>query len=159
MFQIPRIVSIALLVLVLGLSAFAASDVTTGQFLIAVAKAKGLAATDAATAVDALRAAGYKVPRVALEQPLTEGAVTAVAVAIGLPVTTKSPDAPFASSQVDAFLAAFDEQIGARRGRNSTQDSDSSGVDPETKGKKKGHHKSSSEPTDSDHHDSDSEED
>jgi hypothetical protein len=147
----PRIARVNLLVallavaaLVAGTSAIAAPhDVTTGQFLVEIAKAQKLDAADPASASNSLRAAGFRVPDVQLEKPLTEGTVSSIATALGLRITTHNPDATFNNDQMDAFLKSFSRDLGIRTGETSL-----TGADPLTKGKgkKKGLTKSRSEP-------------
>jgi hypothetical protein len=137
-------IMLAAMVALLALSAALAgnSDVTTGQFLVAIAKEANVGAADPVAAAEALRSAGYPLPKLDPDKPLTEGTVAVIANALGLRVTTQSPDAAFGSGQVAAFLGTFGRDLGSRAGSRPDID----GTDPSTKGKKKGHHKSSSEP-------------
>ncbi len=148
MHRIPRLLAsilVAAVVLTAGAVVFAATDsVTTGQFLVAVAKAQHLDASDPAVAAGSLRAAGYALPEARLDSTLTEGTVAAIATSLGLRVTTQNPRAAFTSSQVDAFLSSFGPELGNRQGASVTTNS----TDPSTrgKGKKKGLTKSRTEP-------------
>ncbi len=145
--RIPKFLSpilVGVVVLTAGAVAFAAADnVTTGQFLVAVAKAHHLDATDPAAAAGALRAAGYALPEMRYDSTLTEGTVVSIASALGLKVTTQRPQAPFTSVQVDAFLKSFGQQLGVAP---NAQPAGSPPFNPENKGKKKGHTKSRIEP-------------
>ncbi len=144
--RIPRFctsIVLAVVVLTAGAVAFAATDnVTTGQFLVAVAKAHHLDAADPAAAAGALRAAGYALPEMRLDSTLTEGTVASVASALGLNVTTQKPQSLFTSAQVDAFIKSFGQELGSRQAPVPAS------TDPlnKGKGKKKGLTKSRTEP-------------
>jgi hypothetical protein len=146
--RIPRLcvsILVAAVVLTAGAAAFAATDnVTTGQFLVAVAKVHHLDAADPAAAAGSLRAAGYALPELRFDNTLTEGSVASIASALGLRVTTQNPQAIFTPSQVDAFLNSFGQELGNRAASDPT----TTASDPLTKGKgkKKGLTKSRSEP-------------
>jgi hypothetical protein len=71
--------------------------------------------------------------------------VAQIASALGLNVSTNSPQAPFSQTQMDAFVATFASEIGRPLPGNGPQPM-SPPFDPETKGLKKGHHKSQTEP-------------
>jgi hypothetical protein len=123
-----------------------AKSATVGEFLVEIAKAKSLSAADPATARAALTASGVVLPPLALDKALTEGDVVRIGGAVGVPVTSSNPTASFDASQVDGFIATF--------GKTLTGSGDSS-VDPfahpnpgtdKGRGKKKGHHKSPSDP-------------
>lgn len=133
----------AMVALLAGSAALAADgDVSTGQFVVAVAKEAGVSGADPAAAEKALRTAGYALPKLDLDKPLTEGIVVAIASALGLSVTTQHPDAAFGSTRVAAFLGRFGSELGHRAGSSPTINA----TDPSTKGKKKGHTKSNPEP-------------
>ena len=135
----------AVVVAILAGNAFAdGSEVTTGQFLVAVAKAHKLDVSDPANAADALRAAGYAIPKVVFDEPLTEGAVVSIAAALRFNLTTQTPDAAFTQTQMNVFLQSFGKEMATQGDPGGI--SNSNGVDPETKGMKKGHDKSKSEP-------------
>jgi len=148
MHRIPRLcvsILVGAVVLTAGAAAFAANDnVTTGQFLVAVAKVHHLDAADPAAAAGSLRAAGYALPEMRFDSTLTEGSVASIASALGLKVTTQNPQAIFTPSQVDAFLNGFGQELGNRAGSAPT----TAATDPMSKGKgkKKGHTKSRTEP-------------
>jgi hypothetical protein len=126
-----------------------AADYTVGQFLVEVAKAKNIVAVDAASAERGLRQAGVSLPALDLNKSLTEGTVASIATAVGVPVSTSRPDAPFNQGQVESFITTF----GASMGSGSTNTTDAAGTDGTTKedpqpgkGKSKGFNKSPSEP-------------
>lgn len=125
----------------------APSVVTNGQFLVALARARGSAVSDPAQAAESLRAAGYAVPSLPLDRALTEGSVVAIATSLGLNVSTSSPSAPFTSSQVDAFVRSFGAELGATNPAPGGP-IQADGSDPLSKGKglKKGLTKSRTEP-------------
>jgi hypothetical protein len=126
-----------------------AADYTVGQFLVEVAKARNIVAVDPAAAERGLRQAGVSLPALDLNKSLTEGTVAAIATAVGVPVSTSRPDAPFNQGQVDSFITTFGPSLGSPS--NST---DAAGgadgpakEDPQPgKGKSKGFNKSPSEP-------------
>jgi hypothetical protein len=128
-----------------------AGDVTVGRFYVRLAQAKHLVAVDAASAEANLRGAGFDLPGLALDKSLTEGDMTAISNAIGVSVTTQRPSQPISESQLDTFMASFGGQLGASRvgaanpNQNYSQDGDP-GNSGNGKGKKKGHHKSDSDP-------------
>lgn len=126
-----------------------AADYTVGQFLVEVAKAKNIVAVDPASAERGLRQAGVSLPALDLSKSLTEGAVASIATAVGVPVSTSRPDAPFNQGQVESFITTF----GSSMGSGSTNQTDAAGTDGTTKedpqpgkGKSKGFNKSPSEP-------------
>jgi hypothetical protein len=137
------IVLAAVAAILAGYAAFAGNgDATTGQFLVAIAKEASVNAGDPVTAAQALRSAGYALPNLDLDKQLTEGTVAAIANSLGLNVTTQQPGAAFGSAQVAAFVDTFGRDLGSRAGSQPGI----KGTDPSTKGKKKGHNKSNSEP-------------
>jgi hypothetical protein len=139
---------IAAAVVVSAMPAMAA-DYTVGQFLVEVAKAKNIVAVDPASAERGLRQSGVSLPALDLNKGLTEGTVAAIATAVGVPVSTSRPEAPFNQGQVDSFISTF----GATMGSGSAQTDAAPGTDgppkedPQPgKGKSKGFNKSPSEP-------------
>jgi hypothetical protein len=146
-----RVIRIAVMVLValaVMVPAYAAGKVTVGDFLTQIAQVKNLSATDAATAAASLKAAGVNLPVLDMKADLNEGTVAQIAGALGLNVSTNNPDASFSATQVDAFVATFASEIGrpiAGVGPKPTT-LPVPGFDPDTKGKKKGHHKSQCDP-------------
>ncbi len=147
---------VAALLVTAAVPAFAASDATVGEFVIRLAKTRNLAATDARIAVDALRGIGVRVPAdLNYSKKLTEGDVARLSRSFGLNVTTTSPDNSFTTDQVDSFFATFGVDIGfiTETEGNSTRDHNSNMTfDPYSKGKggskgkKKGHDFTPSEP-------------
>ena len=139
--RVIRIALMALVALAVMVPANAAGKVTVGDFLTQIAHVQNLPATDGATAAASLRSAGANLPALDLNSPLTEGTVAQVAGSLGLTVTTSNPRAPFSQAQADAFVSSFSGQFGK-----------GSAIAPPTvapmgsKGKKKGHTKSRSEP-------------
>ncbi len=118
----------------------ATSDVTVGQFLIEVAKAKNLAATDSVVAESSLRTAGASLPRLDHSKLLTQGDVAAISLGLGLRLTTSNPLAGFTRTDVDSYLATFGPELGS----STTQQPQ--GVHPPPGGWKKGHNKTPSDP-------------
>ncbi len=136
---------LAVVVAILTGNAFAdGGEVTTGQFLVAVAKAHNFNVSDPANAADSLRAAGYAMPKVAFDKPLTEGVVVSIAAALQLNVTTQEPEAAFSETQVDVFLQSFGQEL-ATRGDQDTR-SDSASPEPPIQIRKRTKTKSCSDP-------------
>jgi hypothetical protein len=140
----------AFLLLVGTVAALAAprDPATVGWFLRQIASARHLPAGTDADALRSLRGAGLAVPQLDPAKPLTEGDVVAIGSALGVGVTSKSPDAPFDQGHAQAFIASFATEIGAAPSPITPQDV---GGNPNPssdngKGKKKGHNKSPSEP-------------
>jgi len=150
----------------LALPAFAAGDVTVGQFVQRLAKEKNLNAASLGIAADSLTAAGVSLPAgLDFSARLTEGHVSRISRAMGLNVTTSRPERAFDGSQVDSFFSTFslelgsgaDDPIAGTRGGETDEgaSSGSSGEGPPfdpyakgkggSKGKKKGH-RSATEP-------------
>lgn len=131
-----------------------AGGVTVGRFYTELAKAKHMTTVDASSAEANLRAAGFRLPSLALDKSLTEGDVTAISNALGISVSSSRPTQLISESQMNQFVSSFGSQIGSPSlqigtGNNSIG-TDSTGGDPGNsgngKGKKKGHNKSTSEP-------------
>ncbi len=139
--RVIRIALMALVALAVMVPAHAAGKVTVGDFLTQIAHVQNLQATDGASAASSLRSAGINLPALDLNAPLTEGTVAQVAGSLGLTVTTSNPQAPFSQTQVDAFVSSFGTQLKVVAPTPTTN-----AVDPSTKGKKKGHTKSRSQP-------------
>ncbi len=148
---------VAALLVTAAVPAFAASDATVGEFVIKLAKARNLAATDARVAVDALRGIGVRVPAdLNYSKKLTEGDVARLSRSFGLNVTTTTPDNSFDADQVDRFFATFGTDIifNTPPGRTATSGENNSGppFNPYSKGKggsngkKKGHDFTPTEP-------------
>lgn len=125
-----------------------AADASVGDLLVRLATALNLPATSPAAAAEALRAAGYEIPALDLDKVLTEGDVVAVARALGIRVSSSSPDAAFDASKIEILV----ESLVLPELDPSSADplglSDDNGADPATKGRgrKKGLDKTPSEP-------------
>ena len=140
-------------------AALAAQDesATVGWLFKEIAAARGLPAPTEAGAAEALRAAGIAVPSLDSSKQLTERDVVAIGQSLGISATTRNPDAPFNKSRGRAFLSAFHDEIGGAGDRQDPTDH-GNGVgpgngngngppfDPFSKGKKKGHNRSESDP-------------
>lgn len=110
----PHRVPLILSTLVLLAGATLAGDAPTptfDDFLLRVAEAKGLDATDGATARADLARQGVALPDVAPRAPLTEAHVAAVSRSLGIAVRTRSPESPFASDSVERYFAVFGREI------------------------------------------------
>ena len=125
-----------------------AGNVTVGRFYTQLAQAKHLVAVDAASAEANLRGAGFNLPRLALDKSLTEGDMTAISTALGVSVSTERPTQLISESQLNTFMSSFGNQLGVQKGStaNPFQTYDLPPQSGNGKGKKKGHHKSTSEP-------------
>jgi hypothetical protein len=131
-----------------------AGNVTVGRFYTELAHAKHLVSVDAASAQGNLRRAGFNVPELALDKSLTEGDLTSISNALGLAVTTQQPSRPISESQLNTFMVSFGGQLKAPAVQVGdpfqTFGTGTGGIDPGNsgngKGKKKGHHKSASDP-------------
>ena len=112
--RIGTIAAAAALCLAIVTPAMAASDITVGDFVQRLAKAKGLAGTDARVANDALRGVGIRLPsELNFANRLTEGDVAVISRVAGLTVRTSNPLNDFSSQQTDLFFASFrDDLIG-----------------------------------------------
>ena len=123
-----------------------AKSATVGDFLVEIAKAKILTASDPASAKASLIGAGVVLPPTDLAKPLTEGDVVEIGGAVGVRVTTTTPTAPFGSEQVTGFISTFGRDLSSSGDdRQSTRDFPNPGGD-KGNGKKKGHTKSPSDP-------------
>ncbi len=123
-----------------------AGGVTVGRFYTEIAQAKHLGSADAASAEASLRGAGYSLPSLALDKGLTEGDMAAISSAIGVTVTTQKPSQVISESQFNTFMSSFGNQIGASAGKIGDPVKANPFAVNGVKGKKKGHHKSTSEP-------------
>ena len=89
-----------------------AADVTTGQFVQELARAKKLNATDPQIAVESLRTVGVRLPAdLNLSQRLTEAEVVRISRSAGLLVSTTNPEAPFEEEQMDRFFVVFGAEL------------------------------------------------
>jgi len=134
----------ALLAVATAVAPAFAGNVTVGRFYKDLAQAKHLGSVDGASAEASLRGAGFNLPSLSLDKGLTEGDMTSISSALGLTVTTDRPSQLISEAQLNTFMASFSTQIGSGLGKT--------GVVPTpnavngAKGKKKGHHKCTSEP-------------
>jgi hypothetical protein len=125
-----------------------AGNVTVGRFYTELAQAKRLVSVDAASAEASLRGAGFNLPKLDLGKSLTEGDMTSISSALGLNVTTEKPSQLISESQMNTFMTSFGSQLGAQAVKGGAQFQTNT-LPPQSgngKGKKKGHHKSTSEP-------------
>ena len=157
-----RIIStVAATLLFLAPATLAAQDdsATVGWLLREIATARGLSAPTEAGAAEALKTAGIAVPSLDPAKQLTERDVVAIGRSLDINATTRHPDAPVTKSRGRIFISAFGDEIGgARNNQSSTGPGNGNGVgpgngngngppfDPFSKGKKKGHNRSESEP-------------
>ena len=126
--------------------AFAGND-SVGRFYTEVAQAKRLGVGDAASAEASLRGAGFNLPSLALDKSLTEGDMTSISSALGLTVTTDRPSQLISEAQLNTFMASFGGQLSKVSTKGATFETQT--LPPQSgkgKGKKKGHHKCTSEP-------------
>ena len=146
-------VAIAVVLAVALAGAAQAAEITVGQFIQQLAKAKNLNATDAEIAADSLAATGVVLPSgLRYSSALTEGDVAKIARSVGLNVRTATPEATFSSTRSDRFFASFSRELGSdslssglreRQGselrKGEDEDPDGEGEDPgQGKGKGKG---------------------
>ena len=100
----------AMLVLA-GASTLAASPAVVGDLIQELAVLRGLPAETPTAAEAALRGAGFELPEFALDAPLTEGMVVAVAAALGVDVRTSQPSATFDSDQLSQFVLTMTPEL------------------------------------------------
>jgi len=143
--RVIRIALMALIAVAVIVPANAAGKVTVGDFLTQIAQVKNLPATDGHSAAASLKGAGVNLPSLDLTATLNEGTVAQIAGVLGVNVTTNNPQAPFSQGQMNAFVSSFASEIGGI-GKDPVNQPMSPPFDPETKGNKKGHHKSQPEP-------------
>lgn len=114
-------VSIAV-ILMLPLPALAAqTQETVGRFLVDIALLKKLDAPDPASAERSLREAGYTLPSLRLDGPLTEDAVVGIGQALGLNLRTHRAGAPFTDTQASDFLSTFRDVLSRGNGDSGKQ--------------------------------------
>jgi len=126
-----------------------AGNVSVGRFYTELAQAKHLVSVDAASAEANLRGAGFSLPKLELSKSLTEGDMTSISSALGLVVTTERPSQLISESQLSTFMSSFGSQLGATSVKGGGTPFETNTLPPQSgngKGKKKGHHKSTSEP-------------
>ena len=142
------VLAIAVLLTVAVAPALAA-DVTIGQFVQELARAKKLNATDARTAVDSLRTVGVRLPAdMRLSARLTEADVVQISRAAGLLVSTANPEEPFDQDQMDQFFVVFGAELEVTPPGDPVRPHDPD-FDPFTKGKGNhyGHYKGGRTPS------------
>jgi hypothetical protein len=139
---------IGVLTLAVAATSALAGNVTVGSFYVELARAKSLGSVDAVSAETSLRHAGFALPTLALDKSLTEGDLKSISSVLGLTVKTEQPSVVVSESQLKTFMTSFAGQIAAPAVRDSgaAQPQDLPIQSGRGKGKKKGHHKSSSEP-------------
>jgi hypothetical protein len=145
------VLTVAATLLVVAPAALATQDdsPTVGWLLREIATARGLSAPTEAGAAEVLEAAGIAVPSLDPAKQLTDHDVVAIGKSLGISTTTQTPGAPFTKSRAQMFLSVFRNEIGGvGDDRNVTRDEDEDGppFDPASKGKKKGHNKSPTDP-------------
>ena len=145
--RVTRFGMIALIAVGSVLAPAFAGDVSVGRFYTALAEAKHLVSVDAPSAEASLRGAGFNLPKLALDKSLTEGDMTSISNVLGLNVTSQKPSQVITEAQLNVYMSSFGSQIGTSGGKLGGEIIK---VDPfavnGSKGKKKGHHKSTVEP-------------
>jgi hypothetical protein len=136
---------VALLAVGTALAPAFAANVTVGRFYTELAQAKRLGSVDGASAEANLRGAGFNLPSLELNKSLTEGDMTSISSALGLKVTTEKPSQLISEAQMNTFITSFGTQIGSAGKIGGAVKVDPFAVNG-AKGKKKGHHKCTSEP-------------
>ncbi|HEX4826304.1 MAG TPA: hypothetical protein VFV19_18535 [Candidatus Polarisedimenticolaceae bacterium] len=106
-----RLRAFALLAVATLLAPVFASDLTVGHFYSEIAKIRHMPAVDASSVEAGLRAAGFKLPALALNKALTEGDVIGISNAMGIHVTTQRPSQPFGEQELTVFSAVFGQQL------------------------------------------------
>lgn len=134
-----RSVTLSFLAVAVLLAAIAApalaAEITTGQFVQELARAKKLNATDPGIAADSLRSVGIRLPvDLDLSQRLTESAVVRISRSAGLLVSTTNPEAPFDEEQMDRFFVVFGAELEGTPGDPIVEPLEPD-FDPWTKGK------------------------
>ena len=139
-----------------------ATEITVGQFVQQLAKAKNLNATDAKIAADSLAAVGIVLPPMNYGAVLTEGDVAVIARSAGLNVRTATPDAEFGAAKSARFFSSFsgelDEDNGIRTrasyrkgtGEDEAEAPNGEGEAPDGKGKGEGKGKNGRTPSEPD---------
>ena len=175
--NLKRISAVAIaLVMALAVAApaSASNDITVGEFIQSLARAKNLQASSPRIAADSLASVGIFVPRdLSYTSALTEGDVSKIARSAGLNVRSANPDAKFDSIKTDRFFNSFGRELTGDSqdskgntgddakwgwwwswggGSESESESDNGGEDegPSGKGKGKGKGKNDMTPSDPD---------
>ena len=159
-------VAIALVMaLAVAVPASASNEITVGEFIQQLARAKNLNASNARVAADSLAAVGVFVPSsLAHGKTLTESDVSSIARSAGLNVRSANPEASFDALKTERFFSSFGRELKADRGGQPGQDTkwgswwaDGKGDEgttedegPEGSGKGKGKGKNDMTPSDPD---------
>lgn len=110
--NLMRLGAVAIAVIVLAALPVNAGELTVGQFVQQLARAKNLNATDASVASDALAGVGIILPStLSYSTLLTEGDVAQIARVAGLNVRTANPMATFDSDKADRFFTSFSSEL------------------------------------------------
>jgi len=144
-----RALAVAVLLAATAAPALAA-DITVGQFVQELARAKKLNATDPVIAAESLRTVGVRLPAdLGFSRRLTEADVVRIARSAGLLVSTTNPEAPFDQEQMDRFFVVFGSELNTTAEAEPPVEPHEPAFDPWTKGKGNhyGHHKYSRSPT------------
>jgi len=145
--KVQRFGLVALLAVATAVAPAFAGNVTVGRFYKDLAQAKHLGSVDGASAEASLRGAGFNLPSLSLDKGLTEGDMTSISSALGLTVTTDRPSQLISEAQLNTFMASFGSQLSKLTAKGATFETQT--LPPQSgngKGKKKGHHKCTSEP-------------
>ena len=106
--RVGGVAVVSVLAVALMAPAIAADDVTVGDFVQRLARARGLIAIDSVVAAEALAKSGVRLPgNLNFGKKLTEGDVAMIARTAGVNVRTGEPDAGFTGEQVDRFFSSF----------------------------------------------------
>ena len=115
--NLKRIGAVAIaLVMALAVAgpASASDDITVGEFIQNLARAKNLNASSARAAADSLASVGVFLPRnLDYGKVLTEGDVSSIARSAGLNVRSANPSAKFDSVKADRFFNSFGRELKA----------------------------------------------
>jgi len=143
------VLAVAVLLAAIGAPALAA-EVSVGQFVQELARAKKLNATDARIAADSLAAVGVRLPaELKLSERLTEADVVQISRAAGLLVSTTNPAAPFDEDQMDQFFVVFGAELESTPPGDPIVEPHTPDFDPFSKGKGNhwGHYKGGRSPS------------
>lgn len=155
-------VAVALVLAVALAAPTQATEITVGQFVQQLARAKNLNATDAKIAADSLAAVGVVLPPLNYGAVLTEGDVALIARSAGLNVRTATPEAAFNADKSSRFFSSFSGELeddNGIRSRKSYRKSEPGPEDetpdgeaeaPDGKGKGKGKGKNGRTPSEPD---------
>jgi len=158
--NLMRLGAVAIALVMLAAVPAEAGELTVGQFVQQLARAKNLNATDASVASDALAGVGIILPsNLSYSKVLTEGDVAQIARVAGLNVRTANPTATFDSDKAGRFFSSFSGEL--RTGnktyrekqyrKKGASDEDPTGEDEDDgSGKGKGKGKNDRTPTEPD---------